>query len=96
MTFDEFLDISASQDFLLKEGSIGSKEYVFENSKGDKLYFKRLSESVVTTTIPAWTVELNGDRVIFSQPAQLLTINTVITGLVARSIKVAQEQAKNL
>lgn len=93
MTFDELMDVSSSQDFLLKEGSVGSNEYVFENSAGNKLHFKRLDAGVVGISIPAWAVDLDGNRVEFSHPAQLLTVNTIITGLVTRSIRVVQERA---
>ena len=93
MTFDEFLNISAEQDFLLKEGSVGKKDYVFENSAGNRLHMKLLNGSVADS-FPMWTVDVDGDRVQFDNPSQLLTTNTIVTGLVTRSIQVFAQQLK--
>ena len=93
MTFDDFLTASSEQDFLLKEGSVGKKDYVFENSNGNQLHMKLLDGSVADS-LPMWTVDIDGDRVQFDNPSQLLTTNTIVTGLITRSIKVFEQRVK--
>ena len=93
MTFDDFLKASSEQDFLLKEGSVGKKDYVFENSVGNQLHMKLLNNSVADS-FPMWTVDIDGDRVQFDNPSQLLTTNTIVTGLITRSIKVFEQRVK--
>lgn len=86
MTFDDFSTISAEQDFVLTSGAPGSKEYVFENSAGNKLHIRNLNNSLADT-FPMWTVDIDGDRVQFDNPSQVLSVNTILTGLVSRSIQ---------
>lgn len=93
MTFDQLSTITSEQDFVLKSGSAVTKDYVFENSAGNKLHIRNLNAGV-SESVPLWTVDLDGDRVEFDNPAQLLTVNTIVTGLVTRSVKLLKEQLK--
>lgn len=93
MTFDQLMTITTEEPFVLSSGSVGTRDYVFENGKGNKLHIKSLSTSV-DETLPMWTVDLDGDRVQFDTPTQLLTVNTIVTGLIARSVKLLQEELK--
>ena len=93
MTFDEFLNRSASEDFLLKDGSVDSKEYVFENSKGDRIHVKQIS-TAVNDRLPAWAVEFNDERVYFDAPSQLITMATIVTGLYVRSLNAISDKLK--
>ena len=93
MTFEDLMKISSEQDFLLKEGNATIRDYLFENSEGNHLHIRSLSTSV-NDTLPMWTVDVDGDRVQFDNPTQLLTVNTIVTGLITRSIKVLQQRIK--
>lgn len=93
MTFEDLMKISSEQDFLLKEGNATIRDYLFENSEGNHLHIKSLSTSA-NETLPMWTVDVDGDRVQFDNPTQLLTVNTIVTGLITRSIKVLQQKVK--
>ena len=93
MTFEDLMKISSEQDFLLKEGNATSRDYLFENSEGNHLHIKSLSTSA-NETLPMWTVDVDGDRVQFDNPTQLLAVNTIVTGLITRSIKVLQQKVK--
>lgn len=91
MTFEDLMKVSSEQDFVLTEGSTGTRDYVFTNSAGNKLHIRSLS-TAVDETLPMWTVDLDGDRVQFDGPAQLLTVNTIVTGLITRSINLLKAQ----
>lgn len=93
MTFEQLMTLTTEDAFVLSSGSVGKRDYVFENGQGTKIHFKSLSTSV-DETLPMWTVDVDGDRVQFDNPTQLLTVNTIVTGLIARSVKLLQEEMK--
>lgn len=91
MTFDELKEITYQQDFVLTSGSVGSKEYVFENSSGNKLHIRNLNGSA-SDKMPMWTVDLDGDRVQFNGPSQIMSVSDMVKDLVAHSIEVLQNK----
>lgn len=91
--FEDFLEISAEGDFTLKDIDPREQTFVFESAFGDRIHMRRLP-CEVTADIQPWIVLVNGDKVEFDNPAQLLSLNTIITGLCSKSLQQVIDEGK--
>ena len=89
VTFDDVLDITAKEQFILQESNRLKGEYLFESSSsGKELLIKQIPS---TGDLPMWNIKLNDEQVTFTNPGQLLMVNTVIKGLVMKNVEILKE-----
>lgn len=93
MKFDNFLEISAEGDFTMKEMDPDAGVFVFESHYGDRIHIRR-SVISVNDSVQPWIVLVNGETVTFDNPSQLVTMDTIITGLCSRGLQKLIDEGK--
>jgi hypothetical protein len=93
MKFDDFLEISAEGDFTLKDMDPDGGVFQFESHYGDRVHIRR-SPVPVNDSVQPWIVLVNGETVTFDNPSQLVSMDTIITGLCSKGLQKLIDEGK--
>ena len=93
MTFEDFIDLTAEGDLTLVDFDSKQKTFVFEGRFKDRIHMRQLPTPFGETVTP-WVILVDGERVEFKNPAEIVSVNTIITGLLAKEVHKLAEEGK--